>query len=174
MKKKIFFLVLTTSLFVLASCKKDQENCQSQGLATNTSPLTNTELRAGTFSWQKNITATIQEYKDRWLKAVVSESKTKSVLPFDVRVRIPDGYSFSDFSSADVYLNLEKIATMPSNLTGKYESFTLTGLDIKEPIFRTPLTPSSVLQYTIEFRGVTKKAMPPRDIDVQFSLRFCE
>jgi hypothetical protein len=170
--KVLIAIVGCMLLLINTSCKKDpQETCQSKGLVTNTAPITNPANGPATVTWTKDITIFVNESKDSVLKSAVSQSNIKSVKVNGIYVSLPSEYSFSDFSSAAVYIGGEKVATMPPSLTRKYESFTLTDVDVKANIFKT--SPNTVFLYNVEFEAVTKKGISAKNIDIQFTLRYC-
>jgi hypothetical protein len=159
-------------LLINTSCKKDpQETCQSNGLALSAEPITNPANSPATITWTKDITKYVANSRDKALKSAVSQSNIKSVRVYDVKITLPDEYSFSDFNSAAVYIGGEKVATMPPSLTSRYESFTLTDVDVKTNIFKT--SPNTVFLYNAEFEAVTKKGLPAKDVTIQFNLRYC-
>lgn len=175
MKISIFCFLFAVLLLTSTSCKKEPvEHCFAftpiSQLTTN--PLT----KAGYIDCFKDIAEHINGFKNSATDFGLTQQNVKSVTlkpSYTISVKIlGSGFTFADFSSAEININGLKIATMPVGATGTRIDFIQAAeIDVKSVYFQDH--PSSAFNY-VGFKGQTTKAMPSLQIQIQYTVRGCQ
>lgn len=177
MKISTFCSLFVVLLLTSTSCKKEPaaEHCFANTYISQlgTNPLT----KAGYIDCFKDIAEYIKAFKSSAENFGLTLQNVKSVTlkpPYPITVTIPasSGFTFADFSSAEININGLKVATMPIGATGTKIDFMQTGeTDVKSIYFHDH--PSSIFNY-VGFKAQTTKAMPSLQIQIQLTVRGCQ
>lgn len=170
MKNKIYLSSFILLIVISTSCKKDpKETCSGYGSSWSVLPSTNPS--SGNFGGERDITSSVNSFKTNLSNQGVTDGNIKTLIVDKVTIRLPSGFILTDFSSLDIMINGQKVATLPNGATGTTQDFTLTAETNVKPLFFRSAQAGVVSSHTLSFLATTRKTVASNisiGIDVHF------